>query len=219
MTSSNGTDFRVTGPLCGEFTGPGEFPAQRPVTWSFYVFFDLRLNKWLSKQPWGWWFDTPPWSLWRQCNVKITPLMWTLMSGKVINSLTPARFQWNFGYVIFKLILVMDGWCISREIALRWMPLDLTVNRSTLVQVMAWCRQATNHHRSQCWTRSLSPHDITRTPWFKPNHSLIHTDATKKHSSGTLACCFLTLNHDGPKIYSLKEKDVLFFHWLANYDK
>ena len=68
MTSSNGNIFRVTGPLCGEFTGPGEFPAQWPVTQSFDVFFDLRLNKRLSKHPWGWWFETPPWSLWRQCN-------------------------------------------------------------------------------------------------------------------------------------------------------
>ena len=67
MTSSNGNIFRVTGPLCGEFTGPGEFPAQWPVTRSFDVFFDLGLNKRLSKQPWGWWFETPPWSLWRQC--------------------------------------------------------------------------------------------------------------------------------------------------------
>ena len=65
MTSSNGNIFRVTGPLCGEFTGPGEFPAQRPVTRSFDAFFDLGLNKRLSKQPWGWWFQTPSWSLWR----------------------------------------------------------------------------------------------------------------------------------------------------------
>ena len=49
---------------------PGEFPAQRPVTRSFHVFFDLRPNKRLNKQPWGWWFETPSWSLWRQCNVK-----------------------------------------------------------------------------------------------------------------------------------------------------
>ena len=68
MTSSNGNIFRVTGPLCGEFTGPGEFHAQRPVTRSFDVFSDLRLNKQLSKQPWGWWFETPLWSLWRHCN-------------------------------------------------------------------------------------------------------------------------------------------------------
>ena len=69
MTSSNGNIFRVTGPLCGEFTGPGEFPTQRPATRSFDVFLDLRLNKRLSKQPWGWWFETPSWSLWRHCNV------------------------------------------------------------------------------------------------------------------------------------------------------
>ena len=68
MTSSNGHNLRVTGPLCGEFTGPGEFPAQRPVTRSFDVFFDLHLYKRLSKQPWGWWFETPSWSLWCQCN-------------------------------------------------------------------------------------------------------------------------------------------------------
>ena len=46
--------------------GPGEFPTQRPVTRSFVVFFDLRLNKRLSKQPWSRWFETPLLSLWRQ---------------------------------------------------------------------------------------------------------------------------------------------------------
>ena len=46
----------------------GEFPSQRPVTWSFDVFFDLRLNKRLSKQAWGWWFEMPTHSLWRHCN-------------------------------------------------------------------------------------------------------------------------------------------------------
>ena len=74
MTSSNGNIFRVTGPLCGEFTGPSEFPTQRPVTRSFDVFFDLRLNKRLSKQPWGWWFETPSWSLWHQSNDGIDKL-------------------------------------------------------------------------------------------------------------------------------------------------
>ena len=51
MTSSNGNIFGVTGPLCGEFTDPGEFPTQMPVMRSFDVFFDLRLNKRLGKQP------------------------------------------------------------------------------------------------------------------------------------------------------------------------
>ena len=47
----------------------GEFPSQRPVTRSFGVFFHLRLNKRLSEQSWGWWFETPSRPLWRQFNV------------------------------------------------------------------------------------------------------------------------------------------------------
>ena len=57
MTSPNGNIFRVTGPLCEEFTG--EFPSQRPVTRSLDVFFNLRLNKRLSKQSRRRWFETP----------------------------------------------------------------------------------------------------------------------------------------------------------------
>ena len=45
-----------------------EFPVQSPVTRSFHVFFDLRLNKRLRKQSSGWWFETPSRPLWRQCN-------------------------------------------------------------------------------------------------------------------------------------------------------
>ena len=51
MTSSNGNIFRVTGHLCGEFTGPRWIPRTKASdTQSFDVFFDLRLNKRLSKQ-------------------------------------------------------------------------------------------------------------------------------------------------------------------------
>ena len=56
MTSSNGTIFRVTCHLCGEFTGLS------------LMFFHLHLNKWLSKQSWGWWFETLLRPLWRHCN-------------------------------------------------------------------------------------------------------------------------------------------------------
>ena len=76
MTSSNGNMFRVTG-LCagnspvtaGNSPVIGEFPSHRPVTRSFDVFFDLRLNKRLSKQSRRRWFETPSHSLWRHCNV------------------------------------------------------------------------------------------------------------------------------------------------------
>ena len=55
--------------LCaGNSPVTGEFPSQRPVTRSFDVFFDLCLNKRLSKQWWGWWFETPLRPLCRHCN-------------------------------------------------------------------------------------------------------------------------------------------------------
>ena len=72
----------------------------------------------------------------------------------------------NFNKV-FKFILAIDGWDISHEISSRWMSLDLTDDKSTLVQVMAWCRQATSHYLSQCWPRSLSPYGVTRPQWVK----------------------------------------------------
>ena len=54
-------------PFARNSTVPGEFPAQRPVTRSFDVFF-LRLNKRLIKESWGWWFETPSHPLWRHRN-------------------------------------------------------------------------------------------------------------------------------------------------------
>ena len=39
------------------------------MTRSFDIFFDLRLNTRLSKQSWGWWFETPSRLSWRHCNV------------------------------------------------------------------------------------------------------------------------------------------------------
>ena len=52
----------------GNSPDPGEFSAQRPVTRSFDDFFVLRPNKRLSKQRWGWWFETPSSPLLRHCN-------------------------------------------------------------------------------------------------------------------------------------------------------
>ena len=66
MTSSNGNIFRVTGHLCGEFTGPRWIPPTKAR--SFDVFFDMRLNERLSKQSWGWWFEMLSRPLWRRRN-------------------------------------------------------------------------------------------------------------------------------------------------------
>ena len=60
MTSSNANIFRVT----GNSPVTGEFPAQMPVTRSWYFLYML-LNKLLSKRSRGWWFETSSRSLWR----------------------------------------------------------------------------------------------------------------------------------------------------------
>ena len=60
-----------------------------------------------------------------------------------------------------------DGCGISSAIALRWTSGDLNDDKSTLVQVMAWCHKATSHYLNQCWPRSLPPYRVTRSQWVK----------------------------------------------------
>ena len=95
--------------LLGNSPVTGDFPAQRPVTRSFDVFFDLRLNKRLSKQWWGWWFDTPSRPPWRHCNKR----------------------------VISEHMVGIQFMTTSCEIALECMTENVFNDQLTLVQVMA----------------------------------------------------------------------------------
>ena len=67
MRSSNGIIFSVTGHLCTKVTG--EFPAQRPVTRGFDIFFDLHPYNRLRKHSWGSLCETPSGPLRRHCIV------------------------------------------------------------------------------------------------------------------------------------------------------
>ena len=58
------------------------------------------------------------------------------------------------------------------------MSLGLTDDKSTLVQVMAWCRQATSHYLNQCWPRSPTPNGITRPQWVKEDPFVAETCST-----------------------------------------
>ena len=80
---------------------------------------------------------------------------------------------------IFMLALLIGTFRASFDKVLRWMIQDLTDDKSTLVQVMAWCRQATSHYLSQCWPRFLPPYGVTRpqcvnnnviAPWYYPQN-------------------------------------------------
>ena len=83
----------------------------------------------------------------------------------MFNSLVPGRSECDSKNVIFNLVLLIGIFRSSHDNALSWMPQDLTDDKSTLVQVMAWCRQATSHYLSQCWLSSLSPYGVARQQW------------------------------------------------------
>ena len=83
------------------------------------------------------------------------------------NSLAPERFGCDFKNLIFNLILLIGILRSLYDDALRWMPRNITDDKSTLVQVMAWCRQATSHYLRQCGPRSMSPYGVIRPQWVK----------------------------------------------------
>ena len=82
--------------------------------------------------------------IWLTSNIGLCNIHFIWHGSDMLNTLAPGRFKVNFKWVIFKLILVVNGWGISCGTALIWVSLDHTYDKSTLVQVMAWCRQATS---------------------------------------------------------------------------
>ena len=80
-------------------------------------------------------------------------------------------------------MLSIYGWGIAFEIALSWLSQGFADDKSTLVQVMAWCRQATSHYLSQCWPSSLSPYGVTRPQWVKVgiNHTTARSGVCNRY--------------------------------------
>ena len=83
---------------------------------------------------------------------------------------------------------------IFKVIHCRWMPLDLTDDKSTLVQVMSWCRQATSHYLCQCWPRSMSPNGVTRPQWVDIQSAIRFHGMTEIMSNISVS----TVPADGP---------------------
>ena len=92
---------------------------------------------------------------------------WNCMA--LFNSLAPGRSGCDSKNGIFNLVLLIGIFRSFHDNALQWMPQGLTDDKSALVQVMAWCRQATSHYLSQCWLSSLSPYGVARPQWVD-NH-------------------------------------------------
>ena len=105
----------------------------------------------------------------------------------------------------FNFALLIGIFQSSYVYVLRWMPLDLTDDKSTLVQVMAWCHQATSHYLNQCWPRSPMPYGITMPQWVK---TLIPDESGCCSSPSILKCIFC---NDFLQ-FSLK------FHWNIHWN-
>ena len=133
----------------------------------------------------------------------------------LFNSLTPGRFKVNFRWVIFKLILVVNGWGISYETALIWVSLNHTYDKTTLVQVMAWCHKTTSHYQSQCWPRPLSPYVVTRPQWVKTTIYNPPPVAYKKNDWQTLVIQDEYLALSTPSILSVASIHSYIYHFLS----
>ena len=94
---------------------------------------------------------------------------------QVLSVLAPGRCGSYFKCIISTLIIQNSSWGNHCEIAFRWIPLNLTNEKSKiLVQVMARCHQAASHYLNQCWPSFMVPYGVTR------GHSVNHG----------LSCCF-----------------------------
>ena len=82
----------------GIHRSPANSPHKVPATQSFDVFFDLRLINRLSKQWWGWWFETPLLTLWRHCNLYSSQLLhrhWASVTTAHCQCCSPERYGYN----------------------------------------------------------------------------------------------------------------------------
>ena len=88
---------------------------------------------------------------------------WKLMTSSAmsINSLTPGTCGSNVNCIIFEPIIQNISLSSCNEIAFGWVTPNLINEKSTLVQVMAWYRQATSYYLSQYCPRSMSPYGVT----------------------------------------------------------
>ena len=99
------------------------FSSQTPVTWSFDIFFDLRLNKRFSKRSRRRWFETPLRSLWCHCNVwppriictartQINKIPWLLSKLSIHHKRRPQKKSFSASYILIISLLFLQAKCV-----------------------------------------------------------------------------------------------------------
>ena len=92
------------------------------------------------------------------------------------NSLTPGKHGYNLKCVIAEQMSWINFISTSCEILHWWMTLTTFDDKCTLVQVTAWCHQATNHNLGQSWSKSMFPYGFIRPQWVKSLIAQQHFD-------------------------------------------
>ena len=119
--SSNENIFHITGHLCREFTGHRWIPRTKASNTELWCF--LNLNKRLSKQWWGWWFEMPSCPLWCHCSKNIA-----------VKTKWLPFYIWHFQILFcwMKLLSFKSNFIeLSSSLGSNW-------HNSALVQVMPW---------------------------------------------------------------------------------
>ena len=145
------------------------------MTRSFDVFFDLRLNKRLSKQSLGLWFETLSRPLWRYCNDILRPKQ---------NGRHSCRCNFQIHFLEWK--------CMHfARISLKFVPKDPTNNISASVQLMAW--SAPSHYFDQRWLCLLThrPICVAQPRWV---NTLRPRQNGRHFADDTLKAIFLNEN-------------------------
>ena len=184
----------VTGLCAGNSPVTGEFRAQRAgnaenvsIWWRHHACSRLLLPCWaplpmLPAHPTFLWIFTMNWD-WAKKRLRIPSSPLGNITSEQFNPFVPGRCGIKFKSTIFKLfygivskalvVELLSGGCHRSSLEM-----------STLVQVMAWCRQATSIYLNQCWPRSMSPHCIAMSQWVSSSHFILYW---------WLDCCKLSL--------------------------
>ena len=149
----------------------GKLTAQSPLMRSFDVFFDLRLDKRMSKQSWVSWFETPSCPLWRHCNVVVIYRVTKTMLYNI--SVCKQRIcQCKFGKSvdISIVILLFSGpnhgkrslWPILKE--MRFAHLEIW----SLLLFITTCRLLSfNYYLNQCYIATQKTRDILKADFIE----------------------------------------------------
>ena len=181
--------------LCvGNLPVTGELPSQRQVMWSLDVFFDLQLNKGLSKHSWGWWFEMSSRLFWHHridkfiCGCRVlhfsfqycnTPCLWECDHPVHVNSHMLHLLVFNMNRYIKQKCgaellwkRIINQWCIGAEFF-----------------------DSNDHFTDGCFCRNSNPMSISDNCYLLTVYHIVENFGTYNCSTDAVPCAKLCCDH------------------------